>query len=271
MTTPSTAPNGPSMRVRLTVAYDGRGFHGFAANEGVRTVAGVLIDALTTVLRLDAPLELACAGRTDRGVHALGQVVSFDVGARHRPGAARAPREPLGGAGGRRARPRSVSPRPSTPDPRPRRARTGTSSGTDPEPDPFRWGRAWHVAEPLELAALRLSCDPFIGSHDFAAFCRRATRRDGTPVTLRRRVLAASWHEVDPGVLHFEITASSFCHQMVRAVVGTMVEVGRGRRHAGELLDVIRSGDRAAAGVLAPPDGLFLLSVGYPIEMAPIA
>ncbi len=258
------------MRVRLTVAYDGRGFHGFAANEGVRTVAGVLIDALTTVLRLDAPLELACAGRTDRGVHALGQVVSFDV----------APDTDLALLVRRvnRLVEPEVAVHTAQRVPAAFDARSSATSRTyryviwnRPEPDPFRWGRAWHVAEPLDLAALRLSCDPFIGSHDFAAFCRRATRRDGAPVTLRRRVLAASWHEVDPGVLHFEITASSFCHQMVRAVVGTMVEVGRGRRHAGELLDVIRSGDRAAAGVLAPPDGLFLLSVGYPIELAPIA
>lgn len=257
---------GPVLRMRMTVAYDGRDFHGFAENDGVRTVAGDLVAAIAKVLHIDGPVELTAAGRTDRGVHALGQVVTFDVPAKVDPDWLMKRLNLLVGPEIAVREARWV---PDTFDAR-HSARSRTYRyvvWNHPEPDPFRAGRAWHVAHPLDLDALRLSCDPFIGLHDFAAFCRRATRQDGTPVTLRRRVNASSWHEVEPGVLHFEINASSFCHQMVRSVVGTMVEVGRGQRRAGDLLDVIRSGDRAAAGVLAPPDGLYLLAVGYPEEM----
>jgi tRNA pseudouridine38-40 synthase len=250
------------LRIRLTVAYDGRGFHGFAANAGVRTVAGELVAALTRVLRLDAPVELTCAGRTDRGVHAVGQVVTFDVPADRdlsevveRINALVEPEVAV----------RDVEVVAADFD-----ARHSATSRTyryvvwnRPEPDPFRAGLAWHVPEPLDIELLRLACDPFIGLHEFGAFCRRATQRDGTPVSLVRRVQHAAWHETSAGVLQFEITASSFCHQMVRSVVGTMVEVGLGKRRAGDLLGVIRSGDRSRAGQLAPPDGLYLLSVGY--------
>jgi len=250
------------VRVRLTVAYDGSGFHGFAANEGVRTVAGELADAIRRVLHLDEPIGLTCAGRTDKGVHALGQVVTFDV---------------VDGTDvvelARRVN-RIVGPQIAVRDPLvvpdTFDARFSAVSRTyryviwnRPEPDPFRAGRAWHVAAPLDLAVLRLACDPFIGEHDFSAFCRAATRTDGTPAPLRRRVLTAAWATGAPGELVFTITATSFCHQMVRSIVGTMVEVGLGRRSAGELVRVIASGDRANAGRLAPSEGLYLAEVAY--------
>lgn len=252
------------MRIRLTVAYDGSGFHGFAANEGVRTVAGDLADAIRRVLRLDEPVALSCAGRTDKGVHAVGQVVSFDV----------AEGTDLGELA-RRVN-RIVGPQVAVRDPAvvpdTFDARFSAISRTyhyvvwnRPEPDPFRAGRAWHVAAPLDLAALLLACDPFIGEHDFSAFCRAATRADGTPAPLRRRVLTAGWAAGEPGELVFTIAASSFCHQMVRSIVGTMVEVGLGRRSAGELMGVIASGDRANAGRLAPSEGLYLAEVDYPL------
>lgn len=250
------------MRVRFTVAYDGSGFHGFAANVGVRTVAGELTEAIRRVLRLDEPVALTCAGRTDKGVHAIGQVVSFDV------------------ADGtdvvelaRRVN-RIVGPQVAVRDPQvvPETfdARFSAVARTyryevwnHPEPDPFRAGRAWHVAAPLEIAVLRLACDPFIGEHDFSAFCRAATRADGTAAPLTRRVIRAEWDRGEPGELVFTVTASSFCHQMVRSVVGTMVEVGLGRLRAGELVGIIASGDRAKAGRLAPAEGLYLAEVAY--------
>lgn len=259
------------MRVRLTVAYDGSRFHGFAANTGVRTVAGELIDAVTRLLHLDEPIVLACAGRTDKGVHATGQVVSFDVpGGTDVAELARrvnrivgpqiAVRDAAIVAEGFHARFSAV-------------ARTYRYEvWNHPEPDPFRAGRSWYVPEPLDLASLRLACDPFIGDHDFSAFCRAATRADGTPAPLRRRVLAADWHDEGDGALVFTITATSFCHQMVRSIVGTIVEVGSGRRSAGELTGVIASGDRARAGRLAPPDGLYLTHVEFsPADATPTA
>lgn len=250
------------MRIRLLVAYDGTRFHGFAANRGVRTVAGELNAALTRVLRRDVPVQVACAGRTDKGVHALAQVVTFDVEGSvdpadlaHRVNRLVAPeivvREP-------RVVPDDFDARFSA------RARTYRYVVWNrPEPDPFQAGRAWHVPEPLDLAALRLSCDPFIGEHDFAAFCRRATRADGSPAPLRRTVRAASWGPGPDGTLWFTIVGTSFCHQMVRSVVATMVDVGRGRRRAGELVGIIASRDRARASGPAPPEGLYLVGVDY--------
>ena len=133
-----------------------------------------------------------------------------------------------------------------------------------PTPDPFSARSAWHVDQPLLLPAMVLACDAFIGEHDFASFCRRPKRRDGEPASLVRRVTEATWSDDGGGRLRFEIEASSFCHQMVRSVVGTMVEVGRGKRRPGELLGVIRAADRNAAGEPAPPHGLTLWTVRYP-------
>jgi tRNA pseudouridine38-40 synthase len=118
---------------------------------------------------------------------------------------------------------------------------------------------------------MNLACDPLIGEHDFAAFCRRPKVDPGEPeASLVRRLVAARWREVDtdwgPGLLRFEITATSFCHQMVRSIVGTLVEVGAGRRHAGEMRSILLSGQRGQAGQVAPPHGLCLWEVGYPVE-----
>jgi tRNA pseudouridine38-40 synthase len=128
-----------------------------------------------------------------------------------------------------------------------------------PVPDPFLARYAWWVAEPLDRSVLRLGADPFVGEHDFAAFCRK-----GPPgSTTVRHVLASSWAEEDGGVLRYRIRARAFCWQMVRAVVGLLVEIGRARRTPGDVMGVIRSRDRARAAPLAPPQGLCLWEVGY--------
>ena len=118
-----------------------------------------------------------------------------------------------------------------------------------------------------EKRALRLACDPLIGEHDFSSFCRRPKPAAGEPPsTLVRRVVSARWDEVgEPGrrLLRFEITANAFCHQMVRSIAGTLVEVGLGKRSAGSLMGALRACDRARAGQLAPPHGLCLWEVGY--------
>lgn len=258
---PADGPTGPTARVRLVVAYDGAPFHGFAVNAGVRTVGGALADSIATVL--SHPVELTCAGRTDKGVHARAQVVTFDAQRdRLDPAAlARSVNKMCGPAiavtdiavvdDGFDARFSAVA----------RRYRYRVLNR--PAPDPFQAQFAWHVAEPLSLPAMVLGCDPLIGEHDFSAFCRRPKRRDGQQASLVRRVTEASWHDDGDGNLRFEIEAGSFCHQMVRSVVGTLVEVGRGRRHAGDLLGTIRSRDRSQAGDLAPPHGLTLWTVRY--------
>ncbi|MCD9625501.1 tRNA pseudouridine(38-40) synthase TruA [Rhabdothermincola salaria] len=261
----AAARPGP-VRVRLTVAYDGSAFHGMAANEGVATVAGTLAEALGRVLR--HPVTLSVAGRTDKGVHAHGQVVSLDVA------------DPLVDLG---ALARAVNgicgPEISV------RAATIVADDFDarfsatwrayrytvlnrPDPDPFLARTAWWVPEPLDLNALRLGCDPLIGSHDFSSFCRRP-KGAGPEVTLVRRVLDARWHDLGDGVLRFDIRANAFCHQMVRSIVGLLVDVGRGRRRAGQVAGIRRAGDRAGVPTVAPPHGLCLWEVGYPALGAP--
>lgn len=256
------APAGPTERVRLVVAYDGTPFHGFARNEGVPTVAGRLGDAIATVL--GRPVELTCAGRTDKGVHARAQVVTFDA-----PVGSVDPTA-LGRSLNKLCAPSIAVADVAVVDPGFDARFSATARRyrylvhNRPAPDPFLAGTSWHVDEPLSLPLLVLACDALIGEHDFAAFCRRPKRRDGEEASLVRRVTEASWHDDGGGLLRFEIEASSFCHQMVRSIVGTLVSVGRGRRHPGDVLGIVRSGDRHRAGDLAPPQGLTLWVVRYP-------
>jgi len=250
------------VRVRMTVAYDGSAFRGFAANRGVTTVGGTLTDAIERVL--GHRIELTCAGRTDAGVHGWGQVVSFD-----------APSSALALADLQRSVNRLCGPAivvrdavVAAPDFDARfsaRARVYRYTILNrPVGDPFLARTSWHITAPLDLRLLRLACDPFIGSHDFSAFCRAPKVAPGRPpASLVRRVIDARWDELDDGVIRFQIEASAFCHQMVRSIVGTLVEAGSGRRVVGELASVLRSHDRQQAGQLAPPHGLCLWEVKY--------
>jgi len=260
---PPTAPPGPSVRVRLQVAYDGRGFHGFAAQApGVRTVAGVLASVLARILRLPGPPALTCAGRTDAGVHARDQWVHVELpeaAASDLPGLQRRLVKLLGPE----VVVRSVGVAPEGWDAR-RSALARTyryTVVTGPVPDPFRAGFVWWHPGPLDRRAMDLACDALVGEHDFASFCRRQG-----DATLVRNVTAAGWSESADGTFVFEITANAFCQQMVRSIVGTLVEIGGGRRKAGEMLAVVHARDRALAGVVAPPDGLVLWAVTYPPE-----
>jgi tRNA pseudouridine38-40 synthase len=245
----------------MLVAYDGTDFHGFAEQPGLRTVAGELRAAIERVVR--HPVELTCAGRTDKGVHAWGQVVSFDLDidqdldALHRSllklcGAAIVVREVV------RALP-DFNARFSA------QARTYRYTVLNrPLPDPLLARTAWHVPTPLDRDLLALACDPFLGEHDFSAFCRRPKAPKGSdPVPLVRHVIGAAWTDLGDGVLRFEITATAFCHQMVRSVVGTIVSAGHSRVKAGEIRGILRSGDRAQAAPIAPPHGLCLWHVDY--------
>ena len=258
-------------RAKVTVAYDGSGFHGFAEADGVRTVMGDLRAAVETVVR--TPVELVGAGRTDAGVHGRGQVVSGDL-----PAGTDLP-------GLQRRVNRMCSPAIAvrdwewTDDPD-FSARFSASWRhyryhvlNSPTPDPFLAGTAWHIVQPLDLWALQLACDPLIGEHDFSSFCRRPKVADGQHApSMTRRVMSADWHAVGgeeplggPGLLRFEIRANAFCHQMVRSIVGTLVDVGLGKLHAGDIRRIMLQRERAAAGPVAPPHGLVLWEVGYPL------
>jgi len=255
-------------RMRAVVAYDGSAFHGFAAQPEVKTVSGTLARSFERVMRLPPmSIDMTCAGRTDTGVHAWGQVISFDV-----------PADAFGGLDvddvqqsmnklcGPQVVLRELGPVDAAFDARfSARSRLYRYTIVNrPWPDPFLSHVAWHVSAPLDVRAMTLACDPFIGEHDFSSFCRRPkVAADVEPVSLTRRVTSARWQQADDGVLHFWIEANAFCHQMVRAITGTLVEVGRGKKRAGEMMGILRARDRHAAGDLAPPHGLCLWHVGY--------
>jgi tRNA pseudouridine38-40 synthase len=258
----------------MLVAYDGTGFHGFAAQHGQRTVAGVLCTALERFV--GHTVELGVAGRTDKGVHAWGQVVHADlIAPRRRPS-----EEPPTWTEAELLRLQRACNKMLGPEvvvravdlaPNGFHARFSAIGRTyrytvlnRPVPDPFRARTSWQVADPLDLPAMRLACDPLLGEHDFATFCRRPPN-GGSMVRFVRR---AEWRDLGEGALRFEIEASAFCHQMVRALTGTMVDVGLGRRPAGELSWMLRARDRSVAGTLAPPHGLCLWQVEYPQEHA---
>jgi tRNA pseudouridine38-40 synthase len=249
------------VRVRLTVAYDGRGFRGFADNPGVTTVAGTLSRTIERVT--GAPVELTGAGRTDAGVHAWGQVVSTDLpDGTDLADVQRAVNKLCGPA----LVVREIAEVPPDFDARfsARSRRYRYTILNRAVPDPFLAGQCWHVPQPLDLRVMTLACDPLIGEHDFSSFCRRPKVSAGyEPASLVRRVLDARWEDDGEGVLRLWIEASAFCHQMVRSITGTLVEVGLGRRTAGDMTAILRARDRAAAGGLAPPDGLCLWAVTY--------
>ncbi len=230
----STAEQASESRtLKLVVAYDGTDFHGFAAQPEQRTVEGVLVEALARVVR-NAP-QLSCAGRTDAGVHAWGQVVSLRVDSTVDPGAVRR-------AVNRQLAPEVVVRAAELVDAEfdarhsaRWRAYRYTIVNRD-VPDPFRSRYAWWVPEPLDLSRLRLAADPFLGEHDFARFCRKGPEGSTTV----RRVLASEWHDEGDGVLRYEIRATAFCWQMVRSIVGTLVDVGIGKIRPGEILAILR-------------------------------
>jgi tRNA pseudouridine38-40 synthase len=250
-------------RARLVVAYDGSGFHGFAdTGEAVPTVMALLRQTIERVVGVD--VELVGAGRTDAGVHAWGQVVSCSVpesvdlaNLAHRINRMCSPAVTV----------RSASWAPTAEfnarhDATWRRYRYTVLNS--PVAVPMLAATTWHVHQPLNLWAMQLGCDPIIGEHDFSSFCRRP--KENPDASLTRRVFDAAWSVVESDfgeLLRFEIRANAFCQQMVRSIVGTLVDVGTGRFHAGEVRGILLAKDRAKAGQVAPPHGLCLWDVGY--------
>lgn len=249
-------------RVRAVLAYDGSAFRGFAENPGVRTVAGDVRAVIERVLQQE--VSITCAGRTDKGVHAWGQVISFDVTS-PRFNAAK-----LKLSINSMCRPEIVVRELEVVEPtfdarhdasmRLYRYRIFTGEAMNPT-DRFTH---WHVREPLDVDAMRQAAKHLHGTHDFSSFCRRPVpRADGAPVTLHRTLLRTDF-TVDGDLLLFEIEGTAFCQQMVRSITGTLVEVGLGERSIDSLPDTIAARERTTAGDLAPPHGLTLWHVSYP-------
>ncbi|MFC4693036.1 tRNA pseudouridine(38-40) synthase TruA [Geodermatophilus arenarius] len=258
---PAPDPGGGLVRLRLSVAYDGTDFSGWARQPGRRTVQGELEIALATVLR--APVELTVAGRTDAGVHATGQVAHADV-----PRAAwEEQRERLV----RRLRgllPPDVAVPAVTEAPPGFDARFGALArhyayrltDSDAGPPPLR--RADTVGWPrrLDAAAMDAAARLVTGEHDFAAFCRR---REGATTVRTLLELAAAR---DGDLVTVRASADAFCHSMVRSLVGALVAVGEGRRAPEWPAGLLDRRERAGEVVVAPPGGLTLVRVDYPAD-----
>lgn len=251
------------MRLRVDLAYDGAPFSGFARQPDQLTVQGVLEQALSRLL--GQPVTTTAAGRTDRGVHAHGQVVHADVDATV-PQARRWLAD-LRGLRGRLDRmvgdaitvwavrrvPDGFDARASA------TARQYRYRIVDaPMLDPLLRHAVWHVATPLRVSAMRRGARLLLGEHDFAAFCRRP--RVGTTV---RRLDEVRISRPAVGIVDLRFRAPAFCHQQVRAMVGCLVAIGRGLRPPEWIGEVLASRDRAQAAPVAPPQGLLLERVFY--------
>jgi tRNA pseudouridine38-40 synthase len=242
--------------LKITLAYDGTGFVGWQRQAEGESVQGLLEGALA---RFEgAPVVVHGAGRTDAGVHALGQVATAQMTASHDPATlVRALNAQLPDA----IRVRSIDDVP--PEFHARfSARSKTYSyriRNTPIADPFRRAYEWHIPESLDHSAMAQAARTLLGTHDFSAFQSAGTDIRSTVRSLTR----AELHCADDGLLTLQFTANGFLRHMVRAMVGTLVEVGRGWRLPDAVAPLLAGGRRADAGVTAPPHGLFLISVDY--------
>jgi tRNA pseudouridine38-40 synthase len=249
------------VRWRLDIAYDGTGFFGWAAQPGRRTVQGELEDWLRKVLRLGSPVSLVCAGRTDAGVHARGQVAHVDL-----------PEQAIGDDGRTlnrrldRALPndlvvRRVSTAPPGFDARFsaiwRRYVYRLSDASVP-PDPLRRHDVARIGEVIDVDAVNAGAPALLGLRDFAAFCRQ---HEGASTI---RTLLDLRAERRPEMIEITVRADAFCHSMVRSLVGALVAVGSGRRNLDWLAEVTERGVRDSRVHVMPAHGLTLEEVGYP-------
>lgn len=243
-----------SRTIKLTLEYDGSDFVGWQVQENGRSVQDVIERALAQILR--ERIRIVGAGRTDSGVHARGQVASFETeSSLNCDQVVRG----LNGVlpndvvvlGVEEAAPRFHA----RYDALSRRYQYVIKRGATALSRKY----CWVVKYNLDIALLKQCETELLGNHDFESFCRS----NSTVAHHNCTILNASWSYADSSTLVFDVTADRFLHGMVRALVGTMVEVGRGYRQLEEFRQILEAKDRRKAGVAAPAQGLFLVEVNY--------
>lgn len=276
---------GELTRVRLDLSYDGGNFQGWSSQPGHRTVQGELDAALTIIFGRHGPApQLTVAGRTDAGVHALGQVVHLDLtaaqlGVLSRPRGKTPPREPGVRFDGPRALARRlngiagldsdifVSSGSFAPDGFDarfsatwRRYQYRVADASAPRNPLERNHTLWYPAR-LDIDRMNAAADALSGLHDWAAFCKP---REGA--TTVRSLESFFWTRGGDGVLTAEVRADAFCHSMVRSLVGSTVAVGEGKLETSELIDLRDDLERPSEFKVLPAKGLTLIEVGYPAD-----
>lgn len=257
------------MRLRLDVAYDGSDFHGWATQPDLRTVQAELEHALCRVLRVEVA-PVTCAGRTDTGVHARGQVVHLDV--EHAvlvTAAGRTPGAPedalcrrLNGVLPPDVRVRDVREVPPAFDARFSATWRRYAYRVADRPaalDPLTRSHVLAWPRPLDLEAMDAAAQTLVGEHDFAAFCKR---REGA--TTIRRLTDFRWRRHEDGTAVAHVQADAFCHHMVRSLVGCLLAVGEGRRTPDWPAQVLARRERDSGVTVVHAHGLTLEEVGYP-------
>jgi tRNA pseudouridine38-40 synthase len=250
------------VRLRLDLGYDGSQFHGWAKQPEMRTVQGVLDEALAVALRLPEPPGLTVAGRTDAGVHARGQVAHSDVPQTAWTDNGERVLFRLTGLLPADVRVTTVVEAPPGFD-----ARFSATSRRyayrlcdDPVGvDPIRRSDVVWNRHRLDVGAMNEAASQLLGEHDFSSFCRR---REGASTVRTLRMF--EWQRSDGTTVEATVMADAFCHNMVRSIVGACVAVGEGRRPAGWVADVLRQTERSSSVMVMPPHGLTLEEVTYP-------
>lgn len=249
----------------ITLSYNGAPFAGFARQPGQRTVQGELEQALATVFR--CPVETVCAGRTDAGVHARSQVVSFQL-----PDYVDASRPEASIVRSLNALTHdAISVRCFSPKPDDFSARFSATMReyryfifNQVYPPIFTAHFSWHVKHPLNVSAMQDAAAHLIGEHDFKSFCMACSAEGKRTHRFVQSVTFHSTEEFGEPLLYIKVCGNAFLHSMVRAMVGTLVMVGRELRTPEWVSEVLAARDRKAAGENAPAQGLVLWDVIYP-------